>query len=93
MYKVGQQVVCINDKKQNNCTLKAPSENVIKGKIYTIKGFDSVGGIKFIELKCGRYLDNEESGFQPSRFAPLEEYQNHKKGVEQLIKELELQVN
>lgn len=93
MYKVGQKVVCINDKNQVNRSVQKITEYIKEGTIYEIKSFSSIGGIRLKGINHGYFYDGEEACFNTSRFAPLDELLNHNKAVEQLFKELELQVN
>ena len=90
MYKIGQKVVCIDAKNLNESTVKVRGQSVIEDEIYTIRGYTSVGGLKFVGLFGGEHYDGEEAGFLKRRFVPLLEYLNHEKAVEQLLKELEL---
>lgn len=93
MFKVGQKVVCINDDFQINNTIRDITDYIKEGVVYEIKSFSSVNGIRLVGVIHGYFYDNEEACFKQSRFAPLQELKNHDKAVEQLLKELDLQLN
>ena len=73
MFKIGQKVVCINDKNQVNSSIIGKLNPVKKDYIYTIRKIDSVGGLIFNEFIQGYYYDGEEAGFNQSRFKPLQD--------------------
>lgn len=84
MYKVGQKVVCINDKQQNR------GGKLIENTIYTIEGFNPFdNGLILMEEKGGGCF----GAFRNDRFMPLTEYSKAQEAIEQLFKELDLQVN
>ncbi len=73
MFKIGQKVVCVDDSKQENICVAIHISYVEKGRIYTVRGFDSIQGILLEEITGGFYFDNSEAGFKESRFIPLKE--------------------
>jgi hypothetical protein len=93
MYKEGQKVVCINDKKQVNSSVQDITGYIKEGVEYEIKSFSSINGIRLVGINHGYFFDGEEASFKQDRFAPMEEYNNHNKAIEQLFKELNLQLN
>jgi hypothetical protein len=73
MFKVGQKVVCINDKNQVNKAIIGSLNPVKKDYIYTIRKINSYDGLIFEEFIRGFYYTGEEAGFAPNRFKPLED--------------------
>ena len=74
-FKIGDKVVCVDDtiKKDDglNCIIHAM---VIKGKIYTIRGFCPYGGILLYEVVGGLGArKKDEVGFNIRRFRKVEE--------------------
>ena len=72
MFKIGQKVVCINDAHQMHTI--PPSPDVVKGKIYTVRGIRHGTGGLYLE---GMFLDmiapGIERGYLRERFRPLDE--------------------
>lgn len=85
MWNIGQKVVCIDDKRQYH-ELGALQEDCI----YTITGFNHYdGGLVLAETTAsGPY-----GAYLKERFIPLTEYTENQEAVEELFKELDLQVN
>lgn len=100
MYNVGQKVVCISGLRSIDGTVELK-----EGQIYTIFDFNKCKCKTLIDVglrtqtpttcyDCNTNVSNNGLWwFDLKRFAPLEEYENHKEEVKQLFKELDLQVN
>lgn len=56
---IGQKVICIND--NNQFDIKEPNPSVIKGEIYTIRGFSSITKGLYLE---GLILEEIEPGIE-----------------------------
>lgn len=75
MWHVGQRVVCVDDSNWSDDHIKHP----IKGRIYTIREIDTIGGIDGFWLEeiinpIKTYCDGVcEAGFKRERFKPLDE--------------------
>ena len=82
-YKIGQKVLCVDDRFD-----RQPVYAVKIGEVYTIKGFyncPSCGSLQFILFefplhtlmgcKCGHTMDRRQS-FYAWRFVPLEDQEN-----------------
>ena len=67
-FKIGQKIACIFDENQCNHTIKGSIEKVKLKDVYTVKGFDSVGGVLVEEQVLGYYYDGEEGGYKQERF-------------------------
>ena len=85
MFYIGQKVVCIDDKIK-----KFRVGELKEDTIYTVKGFNDYDkGLILREIKSpahhGAYLNE--------RFIPLSAYSKNAEALEQLFKELDLQVN
>ena len=72
MFKIGQKVVCINDRNQINDTILGTLNPVKKDYIYTIRKINNTGGLMFEEFIQGYHFSGEEAGFKSSRFKPLQ---------------------
>jgi hypothetical protein len=85
MYYIGQKVVCIDDKIQNYAM-----GNLKENTIYTVKGFNPIDdGLILSETKG----DGGFGAYLRERFMPLTNYCKMIEAIEQLFKELHLQVN
>lgn len=97
MYHIGQKVVCVKGATDlDGIKLK-------EGKVYTIKGVTACKCRRLLNVgiqtqrhtRCERCTTrvgrHGEWWLKSERFAPLEEYLNHNKAVEQLFKEFDLQ--
>jgi hypothetical protein len=85
MYYIGQKVVCIDDKRQNYAM-----GNLKENTIYTVKRFHPRdGGLILHEAKG----DGGFGAYLSERFMSLTDYCKQTEAIEQLFKELNLQVN
>jgi len=71
-FKIGEKVVCVDANNIFNETLTIQSDAIVKGEIYTIKSFNSVGGLVLLEIYNGVFFDGETGGFRESRFRKLD---------------------
>lgn len=96
MYYIGQKVVCVKS--------YGTDPRLIEGQIYRVLDIWSccsvinldVGLTHSVGTHCLRCYKERLDGIQwvnSVQFAPLEENKEHNKALEQLFKELDLQVN
>lgn len=91
--KIGQKVICINDKNQND--YRVPSPCVVKGQIYTIRGFrPSTGGVYLNEIKLEILYTGEERGFYRYRFCVIDEHYGDEllKQIEEILNPVEIEI-
>lgn len=80
MFKVGQEVVCINDKRNNQS--KAFKKWVVYGKTYTIRASEHQGARVLLEEIVNPKIYNDyfkgyiEPGFASNRFVLLKDFNN-----------------
>lgn len=80
-FKKGQRVVCVDDSKSNQTTMKNFKHWIEKGKTYTIRDQRSSGldggvlleGIDNPKIWFEHLQTSLEPGYHPARFAPFDE--------------------
>lgn len=79
MFRIGQQVVCIDDKDWRNPGLigsPAAPTTPVKGLVYTVRGFSPSDAVYLEEIVCAPYPWNwgiGEGGWLRRRFRPVKE--------------------
>jgi len=94
MFKVGQKVVCVDDRHSNDITMAAFKQWVKRDEQYTIRvvrPHAADGGVLLEEIKnppkyIAAYAGNLEPAFHPRRFIAVEEFKGEE--VVALAKEI-----
>ena len=88
MFKKGQKIICITKFRGININDGQPSTDPLPvvDQIYTFTGETTNEGFLLLQ-------ELGVSGYDPSKFAPLEEWENASKAVAELMKDLSLQLN